>query len=763
MESRNADAVARVVSLVLIALAVWLIANTFNGLPVPLGLDAAASEFSAARADATLGRLLGPEVPHPVSTPANQAVRDRVRMEFAALGVQTNVYRAPGCFDRQARFGVFFCGTTEDIVADVIPGTGKAIILLAHYDSVPAGPGGADDQSGVATILETVRALKARGATSLHPVIAVITDGEEAGLLGAAAFLDNPSLKAKVGAVVNVEARGNQGPSLMFQTSPGNGRLIDLYAGSVPTYATSSLTSVIYKYLPNDTDLTLFLNAGFIGYNFAFNGNVADYHTPLDRRDNLSLSSLQNHGDNMLGLTSGLMKTDFESLKGGDDIYISLLGYFLPRMPASWALPLSMVSFLLLVAATYFSRAEENGFWRWLRALAMPLAMVVGAAVAGLVLHKVAELVSGQPNPSYAYPLWLRLALALGVTSVGVLVSRLSTVRRSALAVWYWMSALAILTAAFLPGLSPYFLFPALIGSLIMLIQSRLSDAWDGRSGEVAIFLAALPALVIWLSLASGLESVQGLFAHPLFTVPAAFGTMAFLPFLAVAPLGRRAWIWTTSLLGIAALFCAWMAGLQPAFSPLAPQRLNVDFLDDHVSNKSLWAIDTQAPLPETFRHVMPFSDKPIKASPLSTQPAYLAPAGANRFAQPVAAFENIADATGRLVTMTLQGSERTNEMLLVVPKNSGLDRIEFEGKRFVPVPNAENPLGTIFGCVTRDCRDKSVTLHFANTRPVDVWVGEIDYGIPPDGQPLENVRPGTTVASQSGDTTIVFGKLKLP
>jgi hypothetical protein len=322
---------------------------------------------------------------------------------------------------------------------------------------------------------------------------------------------------------------------------------------------------------------------------------------------------------------------------------------------------------------------------------------------------------------------------------------------------------LAILTAAFLPGLSPYFLFPALIGSLIMLIQSRLSDAWDGRSGEVAIFLAALPALVIWLSLASGLESVQGLFSHPLFTVPAAFGTMAFLPFLAVAPLGRRAWIWTTSLLGIAALFCAWMAGLQPAFSPLAPQRLNVDFLDDHVSNKSLWAIDTQAPLPEAFRHVMPFSDKPIKASPLSTQPAYVAPAGANRFAQPVAAFENIADATGRLVTMTLQGSERTNEMLLVVPKNSGLDRIEFEGKRFVPVPNAENPLGTIFGCVTRDCRDKSVTLHFANTRPVDVWVGEIDYGIPPDGQPLENVRPGTTVASQSGDTTIVFGKLKLP
>jgi len=346
---------------------------------------------------------------------------------------------------------------------------------------------------------------------------------------------------------------------------------------------------------------------------------------------------------------------------------------------------------------------------------------------------------------------------------MGVLVSRLATPRRSALAVWYWMSGLAILTAAILPGLSPYFLFPALIGSLIVLIQSRLGDAWAGRSGEVAIFLAAIPALVIWLSLAAGAESVQGLFAHPLFTVPAAFGTMAFLPFLAIAPLGRRAWIWTSSLLAVAALFCAWMAGLEPAFNPAAPQRLNVDFLDDHVNNKSLWAIDTSAPLPEAFRRAMSFSDKPVAATPLLYRPEYVAPAGANRYPPPAAAFENIADATGRLVTLTLQGSERTNEMLLIVPKGSGLDRIEFEGKQFVPAPNADNPLGTVFGCVTRDCRNKNVTLHFVNTRPVEVWIGEIDYAIPSDGEQLENVRPATTVASQSGDTTIIFGKVKLP
>ena len=145
MESRDADAVERAASVALVALAIWLIASTLNGLPTPLDLSAPATEFSAARADATLGRLLGPEVPHPVSTAANEAVRDRVRGEFSALSIPTRIYRGLGCFDRRAKFGLFFCGTTEDIVADVAPGSGKAIVLLAHYDSVPAGPGAADE------------------------------------------------------------------------------------------------------------------------------------------------------------------------------------------------------------------------------------------------------------------------------------------------------------------------------------------------------------------------------------------------------------------------------------------------------------------------------------------------------------------------------------------------------------------------------------------------------------------------------------------
>ncbi len=217
---------------------------------------------------------------------------------------------------------------------------------MAHYDSVPAGPGAADDQSGVVTILETSRARKARGIETQHPIIAVITDGEEAGLLGAAAFADNQAFRDRIGVVVNVEARGNQGPSLLFQTSPGDSRLIDLYARAVHEKATSSLFAVIYRLLPNDTDLTVFLNKGQTGYNFAFSGNVAHYHTPLDRRANLSLSTLQMHGDNLIGVATGLMQTDFDSLHGGDAVYLTLLGHLLPRMPASWAFPIAILAFV---------------------------------------------------------------------------------------------------------------------------------------------------------------------------------------------------------------------------------------------------------------------------------------------------------------------------------------------------------------------------------------------------------------------------------
>ena len=762
MATEDAGGVLRLVGLALLAIAIWFLGATYTGQPVPKGLDAPTTDFSAARADATLGRLLGPEVPHPISSAANAAVRDRIRAEFASLGVKTQVYRAFGC-RQPASYGVFTCGTTEDIIANVAPGEGRAIILMAHYDSVPAGPGASDDQSGVATVLETVRALKARGMKTMHPIIALITDGEEGGLLGAASFLDNPAFAARVGAAVNVEARGNQGPSLLFQTSAGDGPLIDLYARNVPEYTTGSLMSLIYRLLPNDTDLTLFIRRGFISFNFAFVGNVAGYHTPLDLRKNLSLSTLQQHGDNLLGVASGLTRTDFAALKGNDAIYLSVLGIVLPRMPVAWALPLAVLALALVLLTWLLTRGDALSIGRSARVIAMPLAAVLGSVALGWGLFEVTALISGHSDPSFAHPLSLRIALSLGVVAVMVLVSRMAGPRESALSVWTWMSALAVATAAFLPGLSAVFLLPALIGSILLLAQSRLPGRWSGTAGLAVLIVSTLPPLLIFFSLASLAENIQGLALHPAFTVPVALGAMCLLPIARSTLLSSRAWISTAAFLGVAAIAAAVFAGLQPAYSSSAPQRLNINLVDDHVAGRALWSVDTADTLPKALRHAAAFSSQRERAWPFSFQSSYIAPAGATRFAPPTAEVTTALRGEGRRVTLKLRPSATANRVFLLIPNHAGLLRINIAGTTLVPAMAAANPIGTVLACVTDDCRDKTVTLDFETTRVTNIIIGEQSYGLPPDGNKLAQAGGDLITPLRTGNTTIVFETIRLP
>src|ERR1700756_3252606 len=101
------------------------------------------------------------------------------------------------------------------------------------------------------------------------------------------------------------------------------------------------------------------------------------------------------HGDNALGTVIGLMQTDFNSLEGGDAIYVSVLGGLLPRVPASWALPLAILAFLVLAATAWFSKAEVLGIGRRLAAFSIPLIVLVGSAAFGWLLHIIASLISG--------------------------------------------------------------------------------------------------------------------------------------------------------------------------------------------------------------------------------------------------------------------------------------------------------------------------------------------------------------------------------
>ena len=60
-------------------------------------------------------------------------------------------------------------------------------------------------------------------------------------------------------------------------------------------YATSAAEAV-YRRMPNETDLTVFLDAGMAGMNFAAAGGITRYHTALDNADLLDQRTLQHQG-----------------------------------------------------------------------------------------------------------------------------------------------------------------------------------------------------------------------------------------------------------------------------------------------------------------------------------------------------------------------------------------------------------------------------------------------------------------------------------
>ena len=180
-------------------------------------------EFSSARAMDVL-RVVAAE-PRPIGSPRSVAVRDFIYGRLEELALDPHVQTSEVVSAREPRVA----GVVHNVVAR-LPGhdPSRAILLVAHYDSVPTAAGAADDGSGVAALLETARALRS-GPSPRNDIIFLFTDGEERGLLGSQAFLRDEPWAYAAGVVLNFDSPGSSSPALMYETSPGNGLLISHY------------------------------------------------------------------------------------------------------------------------------------------------------------------------------------------------------------------------------------------------------------------------------------------------------------------------------------------------------------------------------------------------------------------------------------------------------------------------------------------------------------------------------------------------------
>ena len=419
----------------------------------------------------------------------------------------------------------------------------KAILLCAHYDSVRTGPGAGDNASGVAAILETLRALKA-GPALERDVIALIDDGEETGLRGASLFVDEHPWAHDVGVVLNLDAGGNHGPSIMFETSARNGWLIRQFAEASPHPMATSLSMDIYRIMPNDTNLSVFKRAGFDGLNFVFSRGLAYYHSPEDTPANLDPRTLQHQGENALALAKHLGRLDLEDVRGDDVVYFSVLNRTILHYPTSWAPAASLIPAVVWLLAVVIGIGKGRvkvadllvGLAAW------PMALVASVFAVGGFWLVIRDITGQLGLPVLKFDLAILTACSAVAAIVTLAIEHRAAKGRSleaiSLGALAWWATLAVVSARFLPGMSYLFTWPASF-ALLGLCQAMLLRRRSGWASE-AIFLGSVPALVILPPLARESFEGLGLRLAPLLMVLVVLFLGAILPLLGPIVSQRR-------------------------------------------------------------------------------------------------------------------------------------------------------------------------------------------------------------------------------
>ena len=286
---------------------------------------------------------------HSVAHPQERAqVREYLVGRLGEMGADTvRLFEYDSLVGPQNKH-VVYTFDAVDVLAEFHPETSSEdptyLLMVAHYDSRYSQPmpkdtvwsyGAADDGYGVGVILETVSQLLKSRQDWKQGVKVLFTDAEEVGMMGMKTIWENDrEVFDNVGFMINLEARGPWGPALLFETCPGNEKVMDLYASAAEYPFTYSLTTVVYSFMPNFTDFTI-VKDEIPGMNFSTIADINHYHTDLDNFSNISEKSIQHYGAQIVPVAkeylTGEAYADRNYFKAEDDttnFTIPLLGLF---------------------------------------------------------------------------------------------------------------------------------------------------------------------------------------------------------------------------------------------------------------------------------------------------------------------------------------------------------------------------------------------------------------------------------------------------
>ena len=459
--------------------------------------------FSEANARAHVGMLAGTIGSRAVGTAANARAREYIVDQLRLAGFEVRVQEADA---RRPELGT--TARVANIIA-TLPGTRReAIGVIAHYDSRPDAPGATDDGLGVAVALEAARVVAARERRQWS-VMVILTDGEEAGLMGAAALVTDRDVMSRLSAYLQVESIGSDGPALLFETGPGNRWLVDPWARHAPHPRGGSFAVEIYKHLPNDTDFSILRRDEIPGLNFAPVGDSYAYHTARDTPERLAPGTIRDTGENVVSILAALDATDITQRSPDAGTYFDVAGSTglvygagLGRLLAIAAIVFGVVAWVRVTATA----VRMAGLLRWLLT-AVWSAVGVLAAFGAMTLATWGLRESREVyHPWYARPERLSLLLvvvgalsAWTISRAGRWLPERAHGWRHPLVVWslalpIWI-ALAMAGFFLAPSAAYLWGLPLLAAGVLFTVAPPRSE-WAVRTASLLVLAVAA---ILWL------------------------------------------------------------------------------------------------------------------------------------------------------------------------------------------------------------------------------------------------------------------------
>ena len=569
------------------------------------------SGFSEQSARAHVTMLAGTIGSRPVGSPENAKARAYIVDQLRAIGFEVRVQETDARQPEIAR-----TARVSNIVAVRSGARSEAVGLVSHYDSAAEAPGAGDDAFGVAVSLEAARVLAADPNRNWSLMV-LVTDGEEAGLMGAAALTDDHEVRQRLKTYLNLEAVGMSGPALLFETGPGNGWLISPWQRHAPFPRGDSFGLEIYKRLPNDTDFSMLKRHDIPGLNFAITGDSYAYHSARDVPERLSAESLYLSGENVVATIRALENVDITQRSPESRTYFDVGGRFavsygslLDWLIAGGALVTGVIAFVRVTRAAIVM----GGVWRWLLTFVWTAvgAILVAASMVGATLGlRAAREVY---HPWYAMPDRLFVLLAVTGLTVGwgavrigqFLPSRMHGLRHPVVT---WSATLPIwLLLAFgtwwvAPAAAYLWTVPLLIAGLLLAIAPPTS----GLAVRIASLVIFVLTAALWLSDSLDvLRFTVAVFGRLPVVTPEfvyagiifAVATMVMPPLVATIatkrPLLRPKLMTAIFLLAVSS--AAIWAYLAPAYTSEQPQRRYVRAIQHQSSDSAIWEIASIEP-----------------------------------------------------------------------------------------------------------------------------------------------------------------------